>query len=1270
MRCLQIAVVAGVAILGQAAAGGTPAYRVAKGEGGGWSFLSPDGHPFFSRGVNCVKPRENQEHAGRDVSGLSAWPTVNLNRLQAWDFNTLGGWASDSAMAAAEDRGMPYTVVLHLGQHFGGPWGDWFDQATQTQADRLAQAKITALRDRRHLMGWFSDNELGWYPSTLFLYHLKQPITSATRQKLIALLREHYGNRFEALREDFQTDAESFEQLAAEPHTLRIRSEGRGMAVVHKFTFLVAEQYYRTMHRIIRKYDPDRLILGDRYNGYCPPEVARAAGPFVDVISTNASFAAGLSGYWPRHHLEMLHRESGRPVLVSEWYLAARENRSGNLNSTPPGAFPVVDTQDERARRYDDVVREIAAVPYVVGMHWFQHTDHPPQGRDSDGEDYAFGLMDIHEQPYEHFVDAVARTNREIHRNRHPSPSMRSAAGDPAVGPNIHWLPRDGFTPIVRDAERLPADSPTILGDLYVAWQPQQLVVALIADDFVDFGLFEDHGPGSASGTRWELSVTVGNTVVPATLTFGADQRVMVEGAARLEASRNRAIRKRAIVTIPARAVGRTVFRAGDSIQIASVLTAVGGSQRTVWTQTFRAGKQTQRQDSVVAPPVRVGRPGYWNLQRTEDGVWWLRSPKGERIFLNTVSNVEPFQLAVEDDDPHYVSRDWHGPVTAKPTDATPPPGGDQVAGAADSAPTEKALRQWAEATLSRIQEAGFRGIGAWSHRAMYGQPVPISRDLNLWAWAGLDMRLYDPAWYGAVEQAVRVQVSPLSRDRNLVGYYTDNELHWRRSDTPRRYFDGLAPGDPNRRVVMEVIRSLWPDVAAWNEATGQAIRNWSELQAQDALPKLPSDVEGALASVLLERIARDYFRITSELVRRYDPNHLILGVRYKGYGPQEVVRAAKGYTDAQSLNLYVSSAQLNRAWFTTAHANTQQPFIISEYAFHAPDNRSGNRNNFGFVGGGVADQAARAEGYRLFTRRMAMVPYIVGADWFQWNDEPPTGRRRDGEDVNFGVVDLYDAPYEPLVAAIQQVTPQLDELHHRSAEGVPNEVWHLEPAVTFSAPRLDPRRITIDGSFDDWPDYAQMPRLRRSTLVGSQEPAAESWPRAWLGWCPTGLYLAVEWQDREPAGLGLDDAWWRDDHIEFWIGTPPWPAPDTGYNRGSHHFFATLSAGADDQWEASVGQWHRAGDALAETLAPHPEVLASARCTGGMCRIEVLVPAHALEGWVPQAGRDITFNLAIHDAETLAQYHWSAPKLSDTHLRPDTWGRVTLIAGPPTAKP
>ena len=54
-------------------------------------------------------------------------------------------------------------------------------------------------------------------------------------------------------------------------------------------------------------------------------------------------------------------------MFVSEFYLAARENRSGNQNK--PG-FPVVDTQQERVAGFRRTLETLVQIPYVVDADW------------------------------------------------------------------------------------------------------------------------------------------------------------------------------------------------------------------------------------------------------------------------------------------------------------------------------------------------------------------------------------------------------------------------------------------------------------------------------------------------------------------------------------------------------------------------------------------------------------------------------------------------------------------------------------------------------------------------------------------------------------------------------------------------------------------------------------------------------------------------------------------------------------------------------------
>ena len=141
--------------------------------------------------------------------------------------------------------------------------------------------------------------------------------------------------------------------------------------------------------------------------------LAMKAGHAVRVIETEAATRfvgpASFAGI------------TGAPVLITEWFFAAKENRSGNTNN---GHLMTVATQAERARGAAAATRNFASLPEVIGSQWFQYYDHPKIGR-ADGENYDFGLVDLDNRPYRKLTNALQAANRD-------APAVHAAAKQPS----------------------------------------------------------------------------------------------------------------------------------------------------------------------------------------------------------------------------------------------------------------------------------------------------------------------------------------------------------------------------------------------------------------------------------------------------------------------------------------------------------------------------------------------------------------------------------------------------------------------------------------------------------------------------------------------------------------------------------------------------------------------------------------------------------------------------------------------------------------------
>ncbi|MHC4789261.1 MAG: agarase, partial [Planctomycetota bacterium] len=78
-----------------------------------------------------------------------------------------------------------------------------------------------------------------------------------------------------------------------------------------------------------------------------------------------------------------------------------------------------------------------------------------------------------------------------------------------------------------------------------------------------------------------------------------------------------------------------------------------------------------------------------------------------------------------------------------------------------------------------------------------------------------------------------------------------------------------------------------------------------------------------------------------------------------------------------------------------------------------------------------VEDQAERAQLYGEYVNSVADLPAFVGCHWFQYMDEPLTGRASDGENYNVGLVSVADTPYPELLEAARTTHEEIYARHH-----------------------------------------------------------------------------------------------------------------------------------------------------------------------------------------------------------------------------------------------
>ena len=577
-------------------------FSIQQREGITW-LAKPSGERFFSLGVCVVNQGASRDQLSATNPGYAAfqhyensnrWAEATLKRLKTWKFTATGGWSDFPALRQCRDADVAFIPVLAVGMTCGAPWWDMWDTNIIARMHQIARDQILPLRDDPRLLGYYSDNEMGWWNATLFKLTLEQAPTSGQRQRLVQLLRATYHNNWPELLADFEAagvgDFAELEQRGM----LYLRPGSQGIHTYRRFLGLMAARYYSLMREVIRTYDSRGLILGDRYQSFYYPEVARALASSVDAASSNLN-AAWNDGTFPRFYLDTLHALSGKPVIVSEFYMAAHQNRSGNRNKT--STFPTVATQAERAAGFRNTVRALARKPYVVGADWFQYYDEPAQGR-FDGEDYNFGLVDIHDQPYELLTAAAAELDlvaiKSAHHAARPDASLGvpPAPRDPLGRFTIRlalqdWDRERGF---VKPVSEYP------VADLYVCWSAQAVYLGLYAQDIVEENYYRNKIVPEVDRARWTISVGGTHPPIRARLGPGAPP-VCDEPAVRIANLSGVYMNTRniAAVELPAKLFGKARFKAGDTIAFGSTCFTHCRADRVEWKGQFKLSGEATR---------------------------------------------------------------------------------------------------------------------------------------------------------------------------------------------------------------------------------------------------------------------------------------------------------------------------------------------------------------------------------------------------------------------------------------------------------------------------------------------------------------------------------------------------------------------------------------------------------------------------------------------------------------------------------------------------
>lgn len=298
---------------------------------------------------------------------------------------------------------------------------------------------------------------------------------------------------------------------------------------------------------------------------------------------------------------------------------------------------------------------------------------------------------------------------------------------------------------------------------------------------------------------------------------------------------------------------------------------------------------------------------------------------------------------------------------------------------------------------INRMTNWGINTIANWSNRDI----INMNQKPFMLQFHGLGdgvmglVDVYTNDFESKIENVVKNTVLPYKDNPWLIGYFTGNEPSWLEQES--RLCDLILAITEDKPIKVALISYL------------------SE-----------GDTPERRKAFIFETF-KTFLQTVESAVRKHDPNHLTLGIRFGKIPEDKMLEICKEVFDVFSFNCYElmpPKEDLDRVMSITG-----LPMIIGEY-------------HSGTVNRGMAqalvqvdNQEERGVAYRYYTEHAFYHPGLIGVGYFQWSDQDVTGRSNDGENYNCGIVDVTDRPYKHMVDAIKLTAKRLHDVHSKKLE-------------------------------------------------------------------------------------------------------------------------------------------------------------------------------------------------------------------------------------------
>ncbi|MDJ0598949.1 MAG: beta-galactosidase [Crocosphaera sp.] len=305
------------------------------------------------------------------------------------------------------------------------------------------------------------------------------------------------------------------------------------------------------------------------------------------------------------------------------------------------------------------------------------------------------------------------------------------------------------------------------------------------------------------------------------------------------------------------------------------------------------------------------GKEGFFQVGQSINGKWWFIDPQGKVFYHRGCTGLNA------------------GGMGGRRANLPPVP--------------KNTVKTW----VNYLKEWGFNAMGSWTTSEFFDQNMAFTEIIETYyekPWlVNKFPDVWNPQWAENVDKKCQKLCTPLKNNKMLLGYFLDNERGFMEmtksneriiANAPTYRYDGPIKSDeielpsepklnPKGIGLLQFCLSQKQDIPAAQKAWEFVLTRYSSLEnlgkawqinikSKESIKELTLKEEIIISDnyqqdnyQFIKEWVEQYYRICTKKIRKYDPDHLILGCRWGSTPGKAVLEVEKEWSDVVSRNNY-----------------------------------------------------------------------------------------------------------------------------------------------------------------------------------------------------------------------------------------------------------------------------------------------------------------------------------------------------------------------------